>query len=75
MTSLPPQLIFATTVEATLILMTSWLLVQPEAVFSEWSPESRKLATMAGLVLLCLTFCWSIIFGMVIVIQNLTIRM
>jgi len=74
MPSLPPQLIFAFVTEVAMILLSCLLVVQPESVFGGISQGSRRAATYAGLVSLCLTFCWSVIFGIVLALNNLELR-
>jgi hypothetical protein len=74
MPSLPPQLIFATVTEIAMVLMSCLLVVQPESIFSGSSQGTRRAATYAGLVTLCLTFCWSVIFGIVLALNNLALR-
>ena len=74
MPSLPPQLIFALVTEITMILLSCLLVVQPESFFGGSTQGVRRAATYVGMVALCLTFCWSVIFGIVLALNNLDLR-
>ncbi len=74
MPSLSPQLVFSLVTEITLVLITCLLVVQPESIFSGSSQGARRAAGYVGMVALCLTFCWSVIFGIVIALNNLDFR-
>ncbi len=74
MPHLPPQVIFATLVETGLVLLTCLLVVQPESVFRGVASEIRRSVSFAGMVSLCLTFCWSVIFGCVLALNDLTLK-
>jgi hypothetical protein len=71
---MPNQLLFALLVEAALITLTMILLLQPRPFFTPAADRSRNLATMSGLFVLCITFCWSVIFGCVLALHQLTFR-
>ncbi len=58
-----------------MILITCLLVVQPESVFGGSSQGVRRAASYVGMVALCLTFCWSVIFGIVIALNNLDFRL
>lgn len=75
MPSISPQLAFALVTEITMILITCLLVVQPDSVFGGSSPGVRRSATYFGLVALSLTFCWSVIFGIVVALNNLDFRL
>ena len=74
MPQVPPQLIFATVIEAAMILTSCFLVVQPESIFSGTTQDTRRLASYAGMLALCVTFCWSVIFGIVLALNNLTLQ-
>lgn len=74
MSQLTPQLLGTVLIEAAMIALTTFLLVQPEPVFRGVSIRIRGAITWAGLVSLCVTFCWSVIFGCVLAIHHLTLR-
>ncbi len=74
MSQLTPQLLGTVLIETALIAMTTFLLVQPEPVFHKLSSRVRGAVTWAGLISLCVTFCWSVIFGCVLAIHHLTLR-
>ena len=74
MPQVPPQVLFSTVIEAVLVLTSCFLVVQPESVFSGTSQGTRRLANYAGMLALCVTFCWSVIFGIVLTLNNLTLQ-
>jgi hypothetical protein len=74
MPQLPPQVIFSLVVETGLVLLTCFLVVQPESVFRGVSGEIRRSVGFAGMVSLCLTFCWSVIFGCVLALNDVSQR-
>jgi hypothetical protein len=57
-----------------MVLLTCLLVVQPESVFKNVSDQARQAYLYAGMISLCLTFCWSVIFGIVLTINNLLLR-
>lgn len=58
--------LFALLIESGLITLTTALISQP---------RSRVLANTSGWLLLCLTFCWSVVMGCLIGLQRLTIQL
>ena len=74
MSQISPQVLFATSVEGFLVVLSCLLVVQPESVFGRRSRGVRLAASYAGWIALCLTFCWSVIFGCVLVLNDLTLR-
>jgi hypothetical protein len=60
-----PQVLIALGVEALLILVTFVFLN---------APRTRAALQWAGMIMLCLTFCWSVIFGCVIALTGSTLR-
>jgi hypothetical protein len=70
----PKQLAIAFAVEFFMILLSTILLTQPRSMFREPSPRVALAITSSGLVLLSLTFCWSIIFGVVLAMNGLELR-
>ena len=60
------QLNFTLAVELLLVTISSILLAQPEIIFAKHSQRLRTAASWSGMVFLCLTFCWSVILGVVI---------
>lgn len=67
---MPKQVLFTFLIETVLILATTLLLAQPEMVFSGQAKRVRSLAKAGGLILLCLTFCWSVVLGAVITLYS-----
>jgi hypothetical protein len=63
-------------VEAVLVAFTVFALVQPFAFMKPKQTERRTVGLqMVGLVLLCITFCWSVIFGCVLALNEITFRL
>ena len=50
-------------IEMMLVVVTTLLLAQPKVLFKTPSESIRKVANWGGMVLLCATFCWSVIVG------------
>ena len=67
-------LILAVFLECLLILMTAVLIVQPQAIFRTASPRIQSIAFGAGMVSLCLTFCWSVVLGILLNLNGITIK-
>lgn len=69
-------LIIAGGVELGLVLFTMILLLQPKFIFREVGhSRTKSVSTWSGMVLLCMTFCWSVIFGAVLFLNHLVIRL
>ncbi len=69
------QIVFLLLIESALVISSLILLVQPRFVFRLQTPRSKYVATYSGMVILCLTFCWSVIFGCFLALQDLTVRL
>ena len=67
------QVAIAMFMESLLVSVTALLLLQPKAVFT--SPKAMKVATWSGLVLLCITFCWSVVVGCILYLNQMVIRL
>ena len=66
---MPRQVFFAMLIEAALVTLTALLLVKPfRASRSEKPP-------FAGLLLMCVTFCWSVVFGCILALNEITFRL
>lgn len=68
------SLILAVFVESVLILLTLLLLVQPNKVLSLKTERGKAVAWWAGLFFLVMTFLWSIIFGIVLSVNGISIH-
>lgn len=66
------QVILAKAIEIILMVMTSILLIQPKVIFRVSKP--RPVFTWGGMLLLCITFCWSVVFGAILFMNDLTIK-
>lgn len=71
---MPEQVIVAKWVEIILVLLTSVFLVQPSMVFPNVSQKARQIATLLGVIFLCATFCWSVVFGAILFLNDMTLR-
>lgn len=69
----PRPVIFALLVECVLILFTLLMLIQPKFAFHRVPDRVTKMAMTSGLVLLCLTFCWSVICGMLFTLYQVSL--
>lgn len=69
------QLLLSLAIEGALILVTLLFLVQPESLIRFRSDRGKAAARIWGLVLLCITFCWSVVLGCVYAIQSITMRL
>jgi hypothetical protein len=70
----PNQVLFAFVVEFFMILLTSILLLQPRSMFRSSASWMTGIATTTGMVMLCLTFCWSVVLGAVLAMHGFTLR-
>ena len=67
---MPKQIFFSMLIEAALVTLTVLLLVQP------FRKKQNEVKTpFVGMILLCLTFCWSIVFGCVLALNEITFRL
>lgn len=64
------QMIFALVVEGWLVLLTLLMLMQPSFVFQFKSDQAQRVVTVFGLFLLSVTFCWSVVFGCLIALNQ-----
>jgi integral membrane sensor domain MASE1 len=53
-------------IELAFIVVTVVFLIQPKVLFKSESSRLRSIANWGGMILLCLTFCWSVIVGIVL---------
>jgi hypothetical protein len=70
-----PQVKIALLLESGLICFTTLLLTQPNFLFRPQSQKGRDFCRTAGLFFLCVTFCWSIVFGCILAVNSLSIRL
>jgi len=73
---MPRQVFFTMLIEAALVAFTVFALVQPFASLKPKQTETRSIGLQfVGLVLLCITFCWSVVFGCVLALNEITFRL
>lgn len=70
---MPKPVILAFIIESFLVMVTVALLVQPESVFRGQTERIRSALRAGGYVFLCLTFCWSVVFGAVLTLNSMTL--
>jgi hypothetical protein len=63
------QVFFAGLVEIGMIAMTLILLDVPNFFLPFSNPTTRAVLKNGGLVMLCLTFCWSVVLGCVLALN------
>ncbi len=71
---MPRYVALAFMVEFFMILLTCTLLMQPRSMFGAVSQRMSSAVMAGGFVLLCLTFCWSVILGAVLALNDMTLR-
>jgi hypothetical protein len=71
---LPTHLAGAIRIEVALIVLSSVFLVQPEMLFRGRSDRMRAVVSWAGFLALCVTFCWSVIFGCLLTLHHLVLH-
>lgn len=71
---LPKQVIFALIIECLMIILTTVFLAQPQTIFNNQSERAKSIVRIGGFFLLCLTFCWSVVFGTVLALNSIFIR-
>ena len=69
----PKQVLFAMIIQAVMMVFTLMLLVPPRAIADGKSPQWRAVVRTGGWVALCLTFCWSVVLGIVLALHRMTI--
>ncbi len=72
---MPKQVLFALSIESILLAMTILFLVQPLSLTRFGTPNRARVFRMGGMVLLCLTFCWSVVFGCILALNEMTLRL
>ncbi|HLD99413.1 MAG TPA: hypothetical protein VJB59_04100 [Bdellovibrionota bacterium] len=68
------QVAVAMLIEVLMIGVTSLLLIQPVGIFGIGPSRIKAVSTWGGMVMLCVTFCWSVIFGCVLFLNSMTLK-
>jgi hypothetical protein len=68
---MPKQVMVSFFIEMGLIAVTLFFLVQPSLVFNKLHERTRVALTVSGLVMLCVTFCWSVILGIILTLHRI----
>ncbi len=71
---MPNSVLITFGVECMLIIVTTLLLSQPEFIFKSATIRIQSMAKWGGVFLLCLTFCWSIVLGIILSVNGLSLR-
>ena len=71
---MPSILILAVLVELVLVVLTSVFLTQPKLIFKAGPSRAQSLAYGAGVICFCLTFCWSVVLGILFHLNGLSIK-
>ncbi len=66
------HVVIALLIESALIAVTTILLAKPRFVFANPSPNVRTVTTVAGMIMLCVLFMWSVVFGCVLSINAIS---
>ncbi len=69
-----PQLMVGFGVDAMLMLATVLLLTQPGPIFRSKTEAARQVTSVLGVVLLFVTFLWSILLGCVMTLSEIAIQ-
>ncbi len=69
------QIFVSFLIELVMILATLVLLDVPNLAIRFRSPGAQAAVRGAGMVMLCLTFCWSVILGCVLALNAGTYRL
>ncbi|MCM2280152.1 MAG: hypothetical protein NDJ89_18945 [Oligoflexia bacterium] len=65
---LPLQVVVAFLIELFLVALTIVLILRARA-------GKSRIASATGWVMLCVTFCWSVVFGCIVALNRLTFRL
>jgi hypothetical protein len=68
------SVILVSIVEMSLIFLTTFLLTQPKLIFGKEPSLFRSFANWFGMFLLCVTFCWSVVVGIVFSLNNIVFQ-
>ncbi len=66
---------FSVFIEIMMIGLSTLLLTQPKFFFRLASPKMTRVLTWVGLIVLVLTFCWSVVLGIVFAMNDMTFRL
>jgi hypothetical protein len=72
---MPKQVLVSMLLEVSLILFTTILLTQPRFLFFNLSLRTRAALRASGWAMLCITFCFSVIFGCILALNATTISL
>lgn len=68
------SVVLVSMIEVALITLTTLLLIQPKSMFPSPSPTFKSIANWCGMFLLCVTFCWSVVVGIILSLNDFILR-
>lgn len=71
---MPRQVLFALLIESSLIALTALLLTRPKMIFPNSSERGRLATWVGGLICLCITFCWSVVLGCILALNEVAVH-
>jgi hypothetical protein len=71
---MPNSVLVAFGLESVFIFITTLALTQPKFLFRMTSPALQNLVNWVGMFLLCATFCWSVVLGIVLSMNDITLQ-
>ncbi len=71
---MPSSVIFVLGIEMAFIFLTTLFLIQPRMIFKKVPLPIQLLFKWCGMFFLGLTFCWSIVVGVVLSMNNLSLH-
>jgi hypothetical protein len=68
---MPSSVIFTLLVELAFISLTAYLLTRPKKMIQGQTLSVPSFFQWTGMFFLCVTFCWSVVFGIVLAMNDL----
>ena len=72
---MPGRISIILLIEMILVVSTTILLAQPKFLFRASSDTVKSVAQWGGMLLLCATFCWSVIVGIAVTMNGLILSL
>ena len=72
---MPNTVLIVLGIEALLMTVTTVFLTQPAVFFGSGPSRKVNLARWGGFFFLCVTFCWSVVVGIVMSVNELSFRL
>ena len=71
---MPQSVVYTMGIEFGLILITTVILSKPTFLIRMFKARFKTAATWGGAILVLATFCWSMVLGIVLTMNNLSLR-